>query len=108
MLYKRYPNRQRKYPRAGNEPDYANTPSAAIEGEGPDQLHRVEIPLPKNLGEPKSANQSRGLFGSGLFDTLKNRIQIDDIILIAIILLLLQEGIDDEILLLLLIYIFIA
>ena len=108
MLYKRYPNRQRRYSRTGIEQSYAGTPSeTAVEGEAQDQLHRIEIPLPKNLDEPKMATGSRGLFRPGFLDNIISRIQLDDIILIALILILLQEGIDDEILLLLLVYILI-
>lgn len=106
MLYKRYPNRQRRYPRTGSESGPAGTVrETGGEGEPSDQLHRVDIPLPRNLGEPRTAAGPRGLFQPGFLESLIKRIQMDDIILIAIILLLLQEGIDDEILLLLLLYV---
>lgn len=66
----------------------------------------ADIPLP-NEKEDMSPETSRLTTQQKPFflSFLKNRLRIEDIILLGLILLLLQEGVEDELLLILLIYI---
>jgi hypothetical protein len=68
----------------------------------------ADIPLPNNKENAQgSINQKRGMSPSSIINFFKNKITIEEIILIGVIFVLLEEGIEDEFLLLMLVYILI-
>jgi hypothetical protein len=101
------PFRPRKY-------TYSNN---TLLGNAPPKNHDVnveslktidDIPLPNNIENPPDSLKLRQSKPSSPFlSFLKNRITIEEIILIGVIFILIQEGVEDEFLLLMLLYILI-
>lgn len=68
----------------------------------------ADIPLPNNKENIQdSISRKKEKDSSSIIDFLKEKITIEEIILIGIIFVLLEEGVEDEFLLLLLLYILI-
>lgn len=101
MLYKRHPNSNRKHMHSNS--------GTEVEAKKPEAIKAVSnIPLPNESEDiTEQPYDTRG--HSALFiDIFKNRIYLDEIILVGLIFLLFQEGIEDEFLLIILVYILIA
>ena len=93
MTYRRNPYMNRRFPHA--EPPPAETP-----------VKLQNIPLPNEDeetadSEPKPQRSSR----PSILDFFRDRIHLEEIIILGLIFVLMQEEIDDDILLLLLVYI---
>lgn len=121
MAYRRNRYRPVEYPRRSIESDYIPSPMGQLVDPAPlEMLDEIrELPTPSErefISEEKRENPEKrgllsllGLNGSGglasLFDNLKSRITIEEIILIGLILLLLQEGVEDNLVILMLAFI---
>ena len=116
MQYKKYPQFSRRYlygpgwgPMAA-----ADRPHDEKQDKG-DEENRIEtnktedIPLPNEteaaLDQKDSFHGIRKAQRTSILDFFRQRIHIEEIILLGLIFLLLDEGIEDEFLLLLLLYI---
>lgn len=104
MPYRRSPFYSRRYP------SMVPSASASITAEEfpiPETSKEVEtVPAPNSAEEPPE--ETPDIHRAGMphfFNLLKDRIHLDDIILIGLIFLLLDEGMQDDFLLILLIYI---
>ena len=100
MLYRNQPSTYRKYirPKAG----------ASLNANKEDAIKDISDipPLPNEKEDDSSPSESnRNL---GFIDIFKNRIFLDDIILVGLIFLLLHEGVEDEFLLIILVYLLLA
>ncbi len=106
MAYKGIPlGRKRRYLHSGtyasNEVENPGNSGLVI----PKTIER--IPLPNEIEAfPENSNEQRSSGLLSIFNTLKKRIGIEEIILLGLIFILLEEGIDDEFLLILLVYVF--
>lgn len=105
MPYKSHPGSYRRYPAS----DSAANQKAVPTDKNLESLEAVSIPLP-NVTEDATAShkvpaQSRN---NPFLNFIRERIELEDIILIALVILLINEGIEDEMLILLLIYIFLT
>lgn len=111
MLYKRNPQRQRRYGYqnpAANQSAYTTTQKAEVEA-----IKTIEdIPLPNELESPSDFSpeyRSPGI--PSIINFFKERIHLEEIILIGVIFLLLDEGInglEDEFLLIMLVFVLIT
>lgn len=101
MLYGRHPYINRRYSHPNTKGKYENERPS-------EEKQKVEIPLP-NQSEVESSKVSKEgkeiARKSSFLDIIKNRIHLEEIILIGLILLFLKEGIEDELLIILLIYV---
>jgi len=109
MQYRRYPPERRKSVQA----DAAPSPAGAFVDESinlNDLNEIVNIPPPNKAENVPVVEKSAPLrsFRPSFVNILKNRLKIDDIILLGIIFILLSEGLEDDFLLLLLVYILLA
>jgi len=103
MSYRRYPQLNRRYYHQNGE-EKREPASEALAAANIDISGTIDnIPLPTDMEE--SEFDSRDLTRTSIFDFIKSKIHIEEIILIGLIFLLLAEGIGDEILIILLLYI---
>jgi hypothetical protein len=105
MIYRKQPSGARRYPQYSSEPsskrDYNDDSGLIYSSE---RLEDIPLPNePENTARSEnSPSERKGLF---FLDIFKDKIHIEEIILVGLIFFLLNEGIEDELLILLLIYI---
>jgi len=103
MLYRRrpYPNRQNPHF------DTGTVEGESRQGTGTYETGNSEgIPLPNEMEDsPEDTDNMPSTHRSSVFDFFKNRIRLEEIILLGLIFVLLDEGIDDDFLLIMLVYI---
>jgi hypothetical protein len=119
MLYSRHPYINKRYSyldgreKAGRK-EIETTKSHEKVEENIDALNSksgVDIPLPNQVEDKKIASRKLVLRKPGLpqkpsfFDAIRERIHIEELILIGLIILFLKDGIEDELITILLIYI---
>ena len=92
-------------------------PTNAQKEDATEKIQTVEeIPLPNisetdtgtNISLTRSQRTSTKVRRPSILDFLRERIGIEEIVLLSLIILLLDESLDDELLLILLIYIFLT
>lgn len=106
MPYRRYPQSNRRYT-YGNEEEKKETPDALFTAANSDISATIDdIPLPTDIEEPETI--TRKFDKPSLFDFIRDKIHIEEIILIGLILLLISEGIGDDVLIILLVYLLLA
>lgn len=109
MLYKKYPYERKKYPNkaAAQRTSTSNVSGSSISINTP--IETVEIPSPNKL---ESSSDSERFKHSprlpSIIDFFKDRIKVDELILLGLIVLFLQENIQDDFLMIILIYILLA
>jgi hypothetical protein len=119
MYYKKNPlmNRRYLYPPGWRPMRSPRNPAHAQKEDTAEKIQTVEeIPLPNisetDTGTNTSLSRSQHIFRKGkrpsILDFLKERIGIEEIVLLGLIFLLLDEALDDELLLILLVYIFLT
>lgn len=103
MFYKRPPRTNRKYLHTDTGTD---SKGVATDINTDIIKETVKIPLPTEVEiSSDTAENTRGAHKPSIFNILKGRITIEEIILLGLIVLLLDEGIEDDMILILLIYI---
>ena len=85
---------------------------SGIEGKSPDefssrnpQVEAEKIPLPNEEEDAVEKQSTRHTQKPSIISFFKERIHIEEIILLGLIFVLLDEGIDDDLLLIVLVYI---
>lgn len=106
MPYRRYPQTNRRYPYQ-KEDEAKESPNALFSAQDVDISGAInDIPLPTDIEVPFPA--SRKNERPSFLDFIRDKIHIEEIILLGLILLLLVEGIGDDILIILLVYLLIT
>jgi hypothetical protein len=121
MYYKKNPLMNRRYlypPRLG----FIRPPRSRAHAQKEDMTEKIqtveEIPLP-NISETETENNApldlsrsqhflKRSKRPSILDFLKERISIEELLLVGLIFLLFDEALDDELLLILLVYIFLT
>ena len=107
MVYRNNPYRPNAYTYS-NLPHYQEVPENTREIQPESIKITEEIPPPNDMEKAtESTNRKSAKGPASILNFFKDRITIEEIIIIGIILLLLFEGIEDEFLILMLVYILI-
>lgn len=103
MLYKRHPTTNRKYVHAADGVNLNTDMGQEIQEE------IRQIPMPNEVDSlPPPPRKALDKHRPSFLDAFKNRIQLDDIILLGLLFLLLDESLEDDLLLIILVYIFLT
>lgn len=98
MPYRRWPAAGRRYDRSENR-------SASMALPAGDMKEVTDIPLPNIADEAHADRNSERVHNPSFLSLLKNRITLEEIILLGLIILILDEGVEDEFILIMLIYV---
>ena len=106
MLYKKYPYERRKYP---NQVAAQRTSASDVSGSNISintHTETVEIPPPNKLESSSDADRFMHSSRSpSIIDFFKDRVKVDELILLGLIVLFLQENVEDDFLMIILVYI---